>query len=310
MSSISTPVLVIGEALVDIVRRADGTVDESPGGSPANVALTLGRLGHAVTLLTRLGHDVRGRTVRAWLADSGVEVASADAPRTATATATLDAEGSATYEFDIEWDLPWGEIGAVGTVHIGSIAAVVEPGASTVERLVADLRDRATVTYDPNVRPALLPDRDDTRQRVERLVTLADVVKASDEDLAWLYPDRDPLESARAWQRTGPAIIAVTRGGSGATAVTDATEVTVVAPSVDVVDTVGAGDSFMGAMIDALVERGYDGASARGRLRAIAETDVRSVLEHAARVAAVTVSRPGADPPRRRDLAAAVSTLG
>jgi fructokinase len=190
----------------------------------------------------------------------------------------------------------------VGIVHLGSIAAVMEPGASSVVQLVRDARDRALVTYDPNVRPVLLPDRDDTRRRAERLVALADVVKASDEDLAWLYPDRDPADSARAWQRTGPAVVVVTRGGDGATAVTDAGEVQVRSPRVDVVDSVGAGDTFMGAMIDALVRLRCDSAAARARLRALSAGEVRGVLEHAARAAAVTVSRPGADPPRRGEL--------
>lgn len=295
-------VLVVGEALVDVVRRADGSVDESPGGSPANVALALGRLGQAPTLLTRLGGDERGEGIRSWLGDSGVHVGAVAAPRTATATASLDASGSATYDFDLDWALPGVEAPAASVVHIGSIAALLEPGAGDVARLVRALRETALVTYDPNVRPSLLPDRDAARARVEACVALADVVKASDEDLAWLYPERDPLAVAGTWLDSGPALVVVTRGGGGAAAVTGTSVARVGACRVDVVDTVGAGDTFMAALIDGLVRSGRVGAAAREALRAIGSDDTRELLGFAARAAAITVSRPGADPPWRREL--------
>ncbi|OLT53362.1 hypothetical protein BJF88_11945 [Cellulosimicrobium sp. CUA-896] len=212
--------LVVGEALIDVVHRADGSVDALPGGSLANVALTLGRLGRDARLVTWIGADERGDAIRAWLAGSGVVLApgSSDAPSTSVATAHLDGDGAATYEFDLEWQVPPGTAATASTlvVHTGSIAAVLEPGASAVRDLVADARRTATVTYDPNARPALMGEPGDARERIEAMVALADVVKVSDEDLEWLVPGGDAVEVARAWLALGPALVVVTLGGAGA----------------------------------------------------------------------------------------------
>ncbi|SDF89204.1 fructokinase [Cellulosimicrobium cellulans] len=302
-------VLVVGEALVDVVHRADGSVAEHPGGSLANVALTLGRLGRDARLATWLGQDARGEAVRAWLDDSAVTLTSGstDAPTTSVATAHLDAHGAATYEFDLEWRVPAGTAPDAGTlaVHTGSIAAVLEPGASDVRALVAAARDTATITYDPNARPALMGDPADARTRIEALVALADVVKVSDEDVAWLVPGADPVAVAREWLALGPALVVVTFGGEGAVAVTAAGEQRVTAPRVEVVDTVGAGDSFMGALLDGLWDAGLLGADRREALRAIDAAVLADVLRRCVAVAAVTVSRAGANPPRRAELASA-----
>ncbi|WP_426311269.1 carbohydrate kinase family protein [Cellulosimicrobium sp. E-16] len=302
-------VLVVGEALIDVVHRADGSVDEHPGGSLANVALTLGRLGRDARLATWLGPDERGDAIRAWLDDSAVTLApgSTDADRTSVATAHLDAHGAATYEFDLEWRVPAGTAPAAGTlaVHTGSIAAVLEPGASDVRALVAAARDTATITYDPNARPALMGDPADALARIEALVDLADVVKVSDEDVAWLVPGADPVAVAHRWLALGPALVVVTFGGEGAVAVTAAGEQRVAAPRVSVVDTVGAGDSFMGALVDGLWDAGLLGADRREALRAIDAATLAALLERCAAVAAVTVSRAGANPPRRAELASA-----
>ena len=163
MSADAAPrVVVIGESLVDIVHRAGGAVEEAPGGSPANVALTLGRLGRAPILVTRLADDERGRRVRRWLEQSGVAVDAIAAPRTSTAAAILDASGAATYTFDLAWDLgdevarlAEGVLASAELVHIGSVGAFLEPGAGQVVALVRAVRGRATITYDPNIRPSL-----------------------------------------------------------------------------------------------------------------------------------------------------------
>lgn len=301
-------VLVVGEALVDVVKRPGGAVEKSPGGSAANVALTLGRLGRAPRLLTSLADDVHGRGVLAWLRGSDVEVVSAPAARTPTAMALLDDEGSATYEFDLHWDL--GDVPALeaGVVHTGSIAAVLAPGAAAVRSLVARLRGSALITFDPNVRPALLGEASATRPRIEEFVALADLVKASDEDLRWLYPDQDPLDAARTWLQSGPAIVVVTRGAGGAVALSRTGSAEVAATAVDVVDTVGAGDTFMGGLIDGLLRGGYDDAAARDTLRAIDLDELEQIIRFSARAAAVTVSRPGADPPTRAELGVAGTT--
>ncbi|MBN0040359.1 carbohydrate kinase [Cellulosimicrobium cellulans] len=300
-------VLVVGEALIDVVHRADGSVDEHPGGSLANVALTLGRLGRDARLATWLGPDAHGEAIRAWLDDSAVTLTSGstDAQRTSVATAHLDAHGAATYDFDLDWRVPAATAPDAGTlaVHTGSIAAVLEPGASDVRALVAAARDTATITYDPNARPALMGDPADARTRIEALVTLADVVKVSDEDLAWLAPETDPVDLAHQWLTLGPALVVITYGGDGALALTATGEQRVTAPRVDVVDTVGAGDSFMGALLDGLWDAGLLGADRRDALRAIDPGTLTALLERCAAVAAVTVSRAGANPPRRAELA-------
>lgn len=295
-------VLVIGEALVDVVVRDDGSVDEAPGGSPANVALTLGRLGHAPKLITRLADDEHGRAIRAWLVGSNVDVVAAPASRTSTATARLDTSGSATYEFDLEWNLTGVAEGRADVVHTGSIAALLEPGAADVTEMIDRLRRDALVTYDPNIRPALLSDHGDARTRVESFVARSDLVKASDEDLRWLYPDVEPLDVARTWLQSGPSVVIVTAGAGGATAVSWAGVVAVESDRAAVVDTVGAGDTFMGALIDGLVRSSFAGAAARSGLSRIGLSELEAILEFAAIAAAVTVSRPGADPPRRAEL--------
>lgn len=299
-------VLVVGEALIDVVHRADGSVDEHPGGSLANVALTLGRLGRDARLATWIADDARGGAIRSWLDESSVTLApgSTGAGSTSVATAHLDAQGAATYEFDLEWRVPVGTATDAGAlaVHTGSIAAVLEPGATDVRALVDAARATATVTYDPNARPALMGDPVDARARIETLVALADVVKVSDEDVAWLVPGADPVAVAREWLALGPAVVVVTFGGEGALAVTAAGEQRVAAPRVSVVDTVGAGDSFMGALIDGLWDAGLLGADRRDALRAIEPATLAALLERCVAVAAITVSRAGANPPRRAEL--------
>ena len=300
--------LVVGEALIDEVVRPDGTRERHPGGSPANVAIGLGRLGRAVDLLTWLGADADGDLVREHLGRSDVHVLTGDrsAARTPVATAHIDATGVASYEFDLEWDLPDSWDGADGdplVVHTGSIATVLQPGGSAVERLIARSQPRSTITYDPNLRPVLMGSPAHALPVVEALVRLADVVKVSDEDLAWLHPGVAPAEIAEEWSRSGPSLVVVTHGGEGAFASTSAgARLQVVAPRVQVADTVGAGDSFMGGLIDGLWSAGLLGAANR---QALADADaevLQRVLERCAQIAAITVSRPGANPPRSDEL--------
>ena len=313
MTSPSTPqppaeplALVVGEALIDVVHRADGTVDEHPGGSPANVALTLGRLDRRAQLLAWIGTDSYGDRIRSWLSGSHVDLApgSDGAASTSIATAHLGADGGATYDFDLTWALPADVRVPDETVvvHTGSIAAVLEPGATGVRRVLAAARPRATVTYDPNIRPTLMGQPGDVRPVVESLVAGADVVKVSDEDLHWLYPGADLDVVATRWQRSGPALVVVTHGGDGAVAVTAEHRLEVAAPRVEVADTVGAGDSFMGALLHGLWSAGLLGAQHRASLAAIDAATLTTVLEQCVQVAAITVSRSGANPPRLREL--------
>lgn len=297
--------LSIGEALVDIVHRTDGSVAEFAGGSPMNVALGLARLGRSSELLTWFGTDAHGQLISDHLAASGVHVSegSTGAAKTSTAAATLDSSGAASYVFDLEWTVPRAPRSAPPLViHTGSIAAVLAPGAADVEKILTHAREACTITYDPNARPDLMGSAQETLPTVLRLVALSDVVKVSDEDLEWFAPGQDPIDVAAEWLMTGPAIVIVTRGGDGSTAVTRAGEFHVDAPRTVVADTVGAGDSYMGGLIDGLWSAGLLGADRREALRDIDETTLLSVMEWAAKIAAITVSRPGANPPTRAEL--------
>ncbi len=297
--------LVVGEALVDIVERADGPTAEHPGGSPANVALGLARLGREARLLTRIGADPRGLTVRAHLESSGVRLApeSITTGRTSTATAHLDARGVASYDFDLDWRLPDGlDLGGATAVHTGSIAAFLPPGGDAVLDLVRRAAGRATVSYDPNARPRLMGEPAAARARVESFVALADLVKVSDEDLDWLAPGEDPEGLIADWLGRGPAVVVLTRGERGAVGVCAAGRVEVPAPPIAVLDTVGAGDSFMAGLLDHLAGCRLLGPDRAAGLRAIGTAEAEAMLAHAVKIAAITCTRAGADPPTRADL--------
>ncbi|MFJ1789306.1 carbohydrate kinase [Streptomyces anulatus] len=301
--------LVVGECVADIVRLPDRADRVHPGGSPANVAYGLARLGHRAVLLTQLGPDGNGRLIREHLASAGVDVRTdgSTAP-TPSAAVTLDGSGQASYAFDVSWTLAPVAVEPVpGHVHTGSIGAVVEPGSTTVLDIVRAARATATVSYDPNVRPALMGDHTAAVRRVEECVGLSDLVKASDEDLEWLYPGEDPEHVAARWLGRGPAFVLVTRGGAGALAVLPGGHITVQAPAVDVVDTVGAGDAFMSGTLHALAAHGLLGPGARDRLHAVDRDTVTDVLRHAVASAAVTVSRAGANPPGADELREALA---
>jgi fructokinase len=296
--------LVVGESLVDVV-RSGGTVREHVGGSAANVAVALSRLGASTSLVTRVADDERGRRVVEHLEADGVGLVgpyAAGMARTSTAVATIGAGGAATYEFDIVWDLPPVVLpGGLrpSVVHACSIGAVLAPGCEQVHALVAGLAEGAAVSYDLNLRPQVTGTGPEVAQRVEALVALADVVKASDEDLEVLDPGSDVDETARRLLTLGPSAVVVTRGAGGATLHTAAGTVAAAAEAVEVVDTVGAGDTRGAALLVALGERGLlvgDG------LATLDQGGWEAALRFAVRAAAVTVSRPGADPPRRDEL--------
>ncbi|SDS75107.1 fructokinase [Paraoerskovia marina] len=300
--------LVVGEVLVDIVRRPDGTVSEHPGGSPANVAIALGRLGRPVDLATWMGHGAYGDLVSRWLTKCGVGLVdgSDGALETSVATAALDDDGEATYRFDVAFSVPRGAHEALSAatpcVHAGSIAALDARAHGDVVSLLTESRPNSTVSFDPNVRPALMGDPAEAARRADAIVDVADVVKASDSDLSWLFPGTDPIDAARRWVGRGPSLVVVTLGDEGAVALTPEHTVRVAGVPVDVVDTVGAGDAFMGALIDGLWERDLLGAGHRQSLRRAGAEVIEGVLTHCTRAAALTVTRRGAQPPTRAEL--------
>ena len=298
-------ILIAGEALTDIVVDADGGRREHPGGSPLNVAVALSRLGHDAHLLTAIGDDARGDAIRAHLDESGVQLtpASVRPGRTSTAEAVLDAHGAATYTFDLTWDPDTAELPETpDAVHTSSIAAVLEPGATTLSALLRSARGSSTISYDPNARPTLMGAPEDVRARIEENIALSDVVKASDEDVAWLYGTEDVEDVAASWRDLGPSLTVLTRGGDGAVAFSASGRVQVAPVQVEVVDTVGAGDTFSAGILDALAAKGLLGADRREMLAAIPSDDLATVLRRAAALSAITVSRAGANPPWSREL--------
>lgn len=287
-------VLVLGEALVDIVETADG-VTEHVGGSPANVAVGVARLGVPVRLVTRLGRDERGERIARHVRDAGAKVAEAswtDAS-TDTARARIRPDGSAEYEFDVAGVVPPVALDGAALVHTGSIALFLDPGGETCLAALEAARGDAIVTVDPNIRPALVGARETALARFARAAAAADLVKLSDEDAEWLWPGVDAPTVLETIARLGAAVVVMTRGGDGAIGrAPDGTVVEVAGVPVVVADTIGAGDSFMASLIATLVDRGVP---------TDAEALVRA-LRIAARAAAITVSRPGANPPTRAEL--------
>ena len=308
---------VVGEALIDLVPTGtDGLFQASPGGSPANVAVGLARLEVPVHLAARLSDDLFGRRLRTHLAANGVDLTFAVHARepSSLAIVSVDAHGGPEYDFRVQATADWqwtdSELGAVPddsvcAVHTGSLAAALAPGAGALERLVERARHTTTVSYDPNIRPMLMGGADTVRPHIEELVALSDVVKVSAEDLTWLAPGRDPAEVAADWLTRGPAVVVVTLGPSGALAIGgEAGTVSRPGRSVAVVDTVGAGDAFVSALLAALYDRDLLGAPRRERLRRLSATMLAEIVDQAILASAITCTRRGADPPTRAELSA------
>lgn len=282
-------VLVVGEALVDVVDTgAERT--EHVGGSPANVALGLGRLGVPVGLLTQLADDLRGRRIIDHLQASGVHVLaeSMSASATSTAVARIVADGHAEYTFDLTWDaVARPEDIRPRLVHTGSIGALLEPGAASVRTLL-HATSATEITFDPNIRPALLGSRDTVFPNFEATARMSTVLKMSDEDADWLYPGaplEDVLESMLA---LGPQLAAITLGAEGAFLAHAEHRVRIPAANPTIVDTIGAGDTFMASLIRAILTTGSD---------RLDEATIQRIGRDAVAAAAVTVSRAGANLP-------------
>jgi fructokinase len=284
-----------------------------PGGSPANVAVGLARLGVDTALLGRLSGDVFGKMLRGHLRRSGVAldlVVDAAEPST-LAVVSVDEAGVASYDFWVEGtaDFLWTQEElarpfpeTVRALHTGSMALEIAPGA---ERLLARLEELAgtlVVSYDPNVRLARRGSRQDGLAAVERVVALADVVKVSSEDLAWLLPDVPHEQVLERWRDLGPGLVVVTDGPHGSLALGAGEVLRTPARPVAVVDTVGAGDAFSAGLLAGLDDAGL---LDRDALRAADETALRSALVLAGEVAGITCGRPGADPPTRAEVGTA-----
>jgi fructokinase len=290
---------VCGEALIDIL--PNGPV---VGGGPANTAKALARLGHDVHFIDGISSDAYGQSARAELLNDGVKLdlsLASDKP-TCTATVSLDAAGGASYEFLIDgtatfdfaasW-LPDPYRYQPQVLHIGTLVTVIEPGASALYDWAMQVAELAPIVFDPNIRPSVMPDRDLYEAAVEKWAALSAVIKVSDDDLAWLFPGQAIEDVAQRWINDGVFLVVVTRGANGLLGYTADGRVEVPGVKVDVVDTVGAGDTVGAIVVEAMLTHGL--IQLRGDL-------LRSVLTRAAAAAAITCSRKGAQPPYKHEL--------
>ena len=303
-------IIVCGEALVDLVPTDGPAFLPRVGGSPVNVAVALGRLGVDVSLIARLADDPFGRSVREHLVASRVDLglAGRSAHPTTLAVVDLDPAGGAGYRFYVDgasdggWsvaDLP-PRLPAGAALHVsGSLALGVPSMGDAVEHLLRRERGHRTITFDPNVRPGITADHGALRARLDRWLGMADVVKVSAEDLAWIAPGDAVEDVAARWRERGPSLVVVTRGGRGVHAAGPAGTVDLRARPVTVVDTIGAGDTFMAGLLAAL---DAEGALDRAALPGLGTERLTAALTHAQRVAAITCTRVGADPPWAEDL--------
>jgi fructokinase len=309
-------VVVAGEALIDLVVGTDGRVGAHPGGGPYNAARTMARLGVPTTFLGRLADDGFGRLLRERLAEEGVGIAVPEpSGRPSTlAVANLDHAGVAAYTFYLDGtaaaDLDYAAarqalqalqaLPAQATaVHVGSLGLLMEPAGAAIERLLlTDVPAGTLVLLDPNCRPGAIADHDAYRERIDVIARRADIVKASVEDLAYLYPGMPPAAAATVLLEAGPSLVLVTDGPHPARAFLPGAALAEAVPVVPVADTIGAGDAFGGGFLAWWTAHGL------GRPGLREPELVSGALKAATAVAALTCARPGADPPARADLQA------
>ena len=255
--------LVIGEALIDEATLPDGSVSRTPGGSPYNVAIGLARLGVATGLLAHLGEDEDGSVLGDRLASDGVEEIGVRHGASSVAHARIADDGSATYDFRVTWD-PRPRAGWLerewAHVHIGSFSAVRDETRALLDA-VRDRGGAPLVTFDPNIRPSMLGARDEVTRRMQELARGAHVVKLSDEDAEWLFPGVSLDEAADRLLGLGPSLVVLTRGGDGSLLASAADRVSLAAPEARVADTIGAGDSYMAALIAHVLAAGVPAGS-------------------------------------------------
>ena len=300
-------IVVCGEALIDVVTSRDRTQRATPGGGPFNTARALARLGVPTAFLGHLSDDEFGRELARLLVSDGatLELATIGHEKTTTAVANLDSEGVAEYRFVIEGtsaphltpDMLPDRLGPeVTALHLGTLGMVLEPMASTLIDLVGRAHDGRVVMLDPNIRPGLIPD-DEYRARLQEVIAQSTIVKGSEADLAWLYPDMSYQLAAEQLLDAGVRLAVVTLGPAGAFGAQRDFQVMVDAAQVEVVDTIGAGDAFGAALLAWLHDQGALSADLR-----LEPAGLESALDYACLAAGITCSRPGADPPWKGEM--------
>jgi fructokinase len=295
---------VCGEVLIDLIPDGSGERVPHVGGGPANTAKALARLGHVVYFIDGISSDKYGQMSRQELLDDEVKLGLAlnsDKP-TCLAIVSINENGGASYEFEIDgtatfdfsdsW-LPDPSRYKPSVLHIGTLVTVIEPGADVLYDWAMKVAEFAPIVFDPNVRSVVMNDRDKYLSAVERWVAISSVVKVSDDDLAWLYPDQQYADVAKRWISDGAALVVVTRGADGLEGFTAGGSVEVPGVKVDVADTVGAGDTVGAIIVEAMIEEGI--------LNLTGDT-LKAVLNRAAVAAGITCSRKGAQPPYKHEL--------
>jgi fructokinase len=294
---------VAGEVLIDLIPNGDQYF-AVVGGGPANTAKALANLGVKTHFIDGISTDNYGQMSKAELLSANVllDYAKYSTKPTCTAKIKLSKSGSASYEFIIEdtatfdfsatW-LPGPQRLKPSLLHIGTLATIIEPGASVLFEWAQSVVHVAPIVFDPNIRPAVLSDRDEYVKKVEKWVAISSAVKVSDEDLNWLYPGKAINEIASKWLEVGVQLVVVTLGDKGITAYRKDEEISVDAVKVDVADTVGAGDTVGAVLVEAIVDNGLD--------RLTGEV-LKTMLKRAVMAAAITVSRTGANPPSKDEI--------
>ena len=289
-------VWVVGEALIDLIPVDGGNRMPLVGGGPANTAKAVARLGYSTSFIGGISADSYGSAIETELVGSGVDLSLVyrGSDSTALAIATLDAHGTASYEFKLDgtatfaFHESWLPSGEADVIHIGSVATMLEPGASELLKWASS--KSVPIVFDPNVRPSIQSDKSAYRASVERWIDVASVVKLSEDDLQWLYGDENVIQS---WFERGVSLVIVTRADKGITAIGAGFSVDVPAVKVMVADTVGAGDTIGAIVVEGLLEYGLSG---------LVGENLFNVLERAAKAASITCSRAGANPPWKREL--------
>ncbi len=299
----SDQVWVAGEVLIDLIPDADQYL-AIVGGGPANTAKALAKLGVKTYFIDGISNDEYGQMAKTELLSAEVllDYAQYSNKPTCTAKVTLSSSGSASYEFVIKdtatfdfsdfW-LPDPQRLKLSLLHIGTLATVIEPGASVLFEWAQSVAHVAIIVFDPNIRPAVLDDRGEYVKKVEKWVAISSAVKVSDEDLNWLYPGKAIDEVVNIWLEVGAQLVVVTLGDKGITAYRKNEQISVDAVKVVVADTVGAGDTVGAVLVEAIVKSGLDKLT--GEV-------LKSMLNRATKAAAITVSRTGANPPSKEEI--------
>jgi fructokinase len=307
-------VLVIGEALVDVVHGINGEIKNIPGGSPANTAVALARLGTKTYMKARTSTDKFGTEIRNYLTNQNVNLDYSLVVKSPSSVvnALIQKDGSAKYEANLRGAADYGwtfeELDQVidpdiQIVQLGSLTSYIEPGATNVEKWFSKLRqsNKYLLTFDPNIRHPLDGENEvDVRSRAKKLASLSHVVKASDEDLNWIFSNNNPQDSAINVIESGASLVVVTLGKKGAFAVNKKLEIVEVkANEIAVIDTIGAGDTFAAALITQLLENSWINKNA---LENLSSDDLTEILTNCSAASAITCSRQGANPPHRHEV--------